>query len=166
MFGTNKKAKYWDASRAYLITQLGLDTNATDAEINQALMDAENGNDEDDTDEATPTASPVSTATPIVATQASAPVAQSTTEPTMVSVADFNALKSEVMSLKSEVTALKKVPSLSLTNGKRETPPVAPSKKRAYQETAINQKHYSKVIEEDEKPFDDDDDDAFYKEAV
>lgn len=163
MFGNNKKAKYWDASRAYLITQLGLDANATDAEVNQALIDAENGNDEDDTDEPTPTASPVSTATPIVATQASAPVAQSTTEPTMVSVADFNALKSEVTSLKSEVTALKRVPSLALTNGKRETPPVQQTKKRAYQETSINQRHYSTVAAGEEKPFDDDDD-TFFKE--
>lgn len=165
MFGNNKKARYWDNSRSYIIKQLGLDENATDAEISAALAEAEADDDANPIE--TPPATTKAEEKPVasVATVSTAAPDAKNTEGS-VSLADFNALQTLVKQQGVEIEALKKVPSMQFTDGKKDTPPHASTKKKSYLETPLSKKIANQKSSESEEgkenPFDDDDDD-FYK---
>lgn len=140
MFGNNKKSKYWDESRAFLIKQLGLEEDATDAEISAALKDAEE--DVEEETEVKPKAEDKPAEVKAEEKAAEKPAETKATTEGSVSKAEFDTLQAKFEKLSSDVEALKKVPALSLTDGKKDTPVAKSTPKKAYLESDINKRAY------------------------
>lgn len=127
--------KFWNDVKIFLISMLALQSDSTDAEVHQAVLDAQakkaKSPDEvvDDTQAAAPAAIVIETTT-------------EETAPQTVSIEAFNALQAQLTATQAQLTALAKSSKSSAVAAATETTATEPTKKRAYMTTPLSKKVY------------------------